>query len=131
VREENGVKYGDVFEMADPAYIAQIARVNAASLAAMALAPAPPQAVAFRSARQEYDTRLTWQASPEPDVAGYRIVWRETYQPFWQRSVEIGKVTEYVLKGLSKDDYFFAVQAVDKDGNASVPVFPSVARQNR
>jgi len=131
VREENGVKYGDVFEMVDPAYIAQVARVNAASLAAMAFAPAPPKAVAFRSARQEYDTRLTWQASPEPDVAGYRIVWRETYQPFWQRSVEVGKVTEYVLKNLSKDDYFFAVQAVDKDGNASVPVFPTVQRQNR
>jgi hypothetical protein len=131
VREENGVKYGDVFEMVDPGYIAQVARVNAVALAGMALAPAPPKAVAFRTARQEYDTRLTWQASPEPDVAGYRIVWRETYQSFWQRSVEVGQVTEYVLKGLSKDDYFFAVQAVDKDGNASVPVFPSVVRQNR
>jgi hypothetical protein len=131
VREENGIKYGDVFEMVDPAYVAQVTRVNAAALAAMALAPAPPKGVAFRSARQEYDTRLTWQKNAEPDVAGYRIVWRETYQPFWQRSVEVGNVAEYVLKGLSKDDYFFAVQAVDKDGNASVPVFPSVVRQAR
>ncbi|MBI3421663.1 MAG: M28 family peptidase [Acidobacteria bacterium] len=42
VREENGIKYGDVFELVDPAYIAQVTRVNAAALASMALAPAAP-----------------------------------------------------------------------------------------
>lgn len=124
VREENGIRYGDVFEMTDPAYIAQVARVNASALASMALAPAPPANVRFKSGRQEYDTYLTWDKNKEPDVAGYQIVWRETYQPFWQRSVFAGDVTEYVMKRLSKDDYFFAVQAVDKDGNASVPSFP-------
>lgn len=124
VREENGIRYGDVFEMADPAYIAQVARVNASALASLALAPASPANVRFKSGRQEYDTYLTWDKNREPDVAGYQIVWRETYQPFWQRSVFVGDVTEYVLKRLSKDDYFFAVQAVDRDGNASVPAFP-------
>jgi hypothetical protein len=131
VREENGIKYGDVFEMVDPAYIAQVTRVNAAALASMALAPAPPSGVSFGSARQAYDSRLTWQKGTEPDLAGYRVVWRETYQPFWQRSIETGNVTDYLVKGYSKDDYFFAVQAVDKDGNASVPVFPRAPQGNR
>ncbi|HZS06411.1 MAG TPA: M28 family metallopeptidase [Blastocatellia bacterium] len=124
VREENGIRYGDVFEMTDPAFVAQVARVNASALASMALAPAPPAGVRFKSARQEYDTLIAWDKNKEPDVAGYQIVWRETYQPFWQRSVFTGDVTEYVMKRLSKDDYFFAVQAVDKDGNVSVPAFP-------
>lgn len=126
VREENGIKYGDVIEMVDFAYVAQVARVNAASLASMALAPAAPTGVSFKSARQEYDTLLGWQANKEPDIAGYRIVWRQTYQPFWTGSIDVGNVTEYVMKGLSKDDYFFAVQAMDKDGNASVPTFPKI-----
>jgi hypothetical protein len=131
VREENGVKYGDVPEMVDFAYVAQVARVNAAAMAGMALAPAPPANVSFKSARQEYDTTLAWQPNKEPDVAGYRIVWRATHEPFWTHSRAVGNVTEFVMKGLSKDDYFFAVQAVDAEGNASVPSFPRAAQGGR
>jgi acetylornithine deacetylase/succinyl-diaminopimelate desuccinylase-like protein len=124
VHEEEGIKYGDVIEMVDFAYIAQVARVNAAALAGMSLAPAAPSGVKFKSARQEYDTVLTWDKNKESDLSGYRIVWRETYQPFWQRSIDVGNVNEFVLKGLSKDDFFFAVQAIDREGNASPPAFP-------
>jgi hypothetical protein len=88
------------------------------------LAPSTPSGVKFKSGRQEYNTVLSWQANPEPDLAGYRIIWRETYQPFWQRSLDIGNATEFVMKGLSKDDFFFAVQAIDRDGHTSMPAFP-------
>ncbi len=127
IREENGVKYGDVIEMVDFPYIAKVARVNAASLASLALAPAPPTGVRFKTARQEYDTLLSWEKAREPDVAGYRIVWRQTFQPLWERSIDVGDVSEYVMQRLSKDDYFFGVQAIDRDGHASVPVFPRAA----
>jgi hypothetical protein len=99
IREENGVKYGDVIEMVDFAYIARVARINAASLASLALAPAPPAGVKFKSARQEYDTLVSWDKNTESDIAGYRIVWRQTFQPFWERSVDVGDVTEFTLKG--------------------------------
>ena len=124
VREENGVKYGDVIEMVDFGYIAKVTQVNAATVAGIALAPAAPAGVGFKSARQQYDAVLSWSPATEPDVVGYRILWRETWQPFWQRSRKVGRVTEAVLPGVSKDDYFFAVQAIDADGNASVPSFP-------
>ena len=120
----DGKALGDVPEWVDFPYVAQVARVNASLLASLALAPAPPASPRFGTARQEYDTRLTWKPGTEPDLAGYRVVWRPTYQPFWQRGLELGNVAEAVVKGLTKDDLFFAVQAVDKDGNASLPTFP-------
>jgi hypothetical protein len=126
VEDRDGVSYGDVLERVDFNYVAQVARVNAALLASLALAPAPPT-VRFGSARQDYDTKLTWKRGSEPDLAGYRVVWRATHQPFWEHSLDLGDVTETTLKGLSKDDLFFAVQALDRDGNASLPAVPTPA----
>lgn len=129
VEKVDGVEFGDVVDQVDFAYVAQVARVNAAALASMALAPAPPTDVRFGTSRQAYDTRIVWKSSSEPDLAGYRVVWRHTYQPFWTRGLDIvsdnpAKTGEAVIKGLSKDDLFFAVQAVDRNGNASLPSFP-------
>jgi hypothetical protein len=125
VGEREGVAYGDVVERVDFAYVAQVARVNASLLANLALAPAPPAATRFGSARQAYDTRLTWRKGAEPDIAGYRVVWRATHEPFWVHGLDVGDAAEATLKGLSKDDLFFAVQAIDRDGNASLPAFPA------
>jgi hypothetical protein len=125
VERRGGVDTGDVVERVDFAYVAQVARVNASVLANLALAPAPPKAVRLATAGQDYDTRLAWQRGSEPDLLGYRVVWRATHSPFWQRALDVGDATEATLKGLSKDDHFFAVQAVDREGNASLPAFPS------
>ena len=59
-----------------------------------------------------------------PDVAGYRIVWRETGSPVWQHRRDVGMVTRVVMTGLSKDNLIFGVQAVDRDGHASLAAFP-------
>src|SRR5829696_2913212 len=51
VRTEKGTVYGDLPEFVDFAYVAQVARVNAAALAALALAPARPIGVTILSVR--------------------------------------------------------------------------------
>lgn len=127
VRQEGNVKIGDLPEFIDPEYIAQVARVNAASLATLALAPAAPQEAKIRTAKLDNHTELTWQANTEPDLAGYRIVWRDTTAAQWQGSQFVGNVTSITMP-LSKDNVFFGVQAVDKDGNVSVASYPMPAR---
>jgi hypothetical protein len=123
VRKEGDKQFGDLPEYNDYKYIANVTRVNAAALASLALAPAAPQKVQMRTAKLENDSSLVWQANSEPDVAGYRIVWRETTAAQWEGYKDVGNVTEATVK-LSKDNYFFGVQAVDKDGNVSVATYP-------
>lgn len=124
VRVENGVQFGDLPEFVDFAYVANVARVNAASLAALALAPERPKGVTILSARLSHDTDLRWDANKEPDLAGYEIVWRDTTSPVWTNSRAVGKVTAFTMKGMSKDNYFFGVRAIDKDGNRSPVTYP-------
>lgn len=127
LRTENGKVYGDLLEFVDYDYTAKVAKVNAATLASLALAPAAPQGVKVRTDKLVNDSTLVWQANPEPDVAGYRIVWRETTAAGWQGAKFVGNVTEATVN-LSKDNYFFGVQAVDKDGNVSVATYPAPLR---
>jgi Peptidase family M28 len=131
VRKEKGVQYGDLPEFVDYKYVAQVTRVNAAAMASLAFGPAAPANVEMVTARLENDTTLRWEANKEPDIAGYQIVWRETTAPFWQHKQFVGNITQHTVKGVSKDNYLFGVQAVDRDGNASVAVYPKPARPQR
>ena len=128
VRVENGVQYGDLPEFVDFAYVAQVTRVNASNLAALALAPARPKNVGIVTTRLTNDTDLKWDANKEPDLAGYEIVWRDTTSAVWTNARAIGKVTSYTMKGMSKDNYFFGVRAVDRQGNRSPASFPKPVR---
>jgi len=124
VRVEDGVQFGDLPQFVDFGYVANVARVNAAALAALALGPSAPQEVEMENLRLENDTTLRWKANPEPDVAGYRIVWRDTTASDWQQSKDVGNVTRFTLAGISKDNYNFGVQAYDRDGNVSMASYP-------
>jgi len=130
VRVEDGVQYGDLLEFVDFEFTARVARVNGAVLAALALGPAAPKDVEMENRPYDIDTTLRWKANPEPDVAGYRIVWRETTAADWQHSKDVGNVTRVTLD-ISKDDYQFAVVAYDKDGNTSVASYPKPVRLPR
>jgi hypothetical protein len=130
VRVENGVQYGDLPEFVDFAYVANVARVNAASLATLAYAPSRPKGVTIVS-RLSDDTELRWEANKEPDLAGYEIVWRDTASPVWTNVKPVGKVTTFTLKGMSKDNFFFGVRAIDNEGNRSPATFPRPMTRNQ
>jgi Peptidase family M28 len=128
VRTENGVFYGDTPEYVDFAYVANVARVNTAALACLAMAPAKPKNVGIVTSRLTNDTELKWDANIDTDIAGYEIVWRDTTSPVWTNAQNVGNVTSFVMKAMSKDNFFFGVRAVDKDGNKSPVVYPRPVR---
>jgi hypothetical protein len=123
VRIESGIQFGDLPEFDDFNYIANVTRVNAAALSALALAPARPKHVGVMTGLSN-DTELKWDASREPDLAGYEIVWRDTTAATWTNSKAIGNVVTFTMKGMSKDNYFFGVRAIDKEGNRSPVSYP-------
>lgn len=128
VRTENGNFFGDTIEFVDFGYIANVTKINVASLARLAFAPARPKNVGMVTTRLGNDTELKWDAVAENDLAGYEIVWRDTTSPVWTNSQTVGNVTNFVMKNMSKDNYFFGIRAVDKAGNKSPVSFPRPVR---
>ncbi len=124
VRVENGIQFGDLPEFVDFRYVARVARVNASALSAIALGPAQPRNTRVLTAELTNDTELVWEPNPEPDLAGYEVVWRETTEPEWTHTIRVGNVTRYTVEGMSKDNFQFGVRAVDREGNRSPVSFP-------
>jgi hypothetical protein len=128
VRTEKGVAYGDVPEHVDYNYVQKVARMNLSVLANLATAPAQPENVSMLTRALTNNTDLKWDAPKEgKQPAGYYILMRETTSPYWEKKTFV--TDTQITLGYSKDNYFFAVQAVDADGHESLPVFPKPVRQ--
>lgn len=127
IRVNDGTAYGDVPEHVDAEYLANVTRLNAATLVHLCNAPSAPTNARIIVAELTNDTTLRWDASPEPDVAGYQVVWRATTASDWEELKDVGKITEATID-LSKDNWFFGVRAYDHDGYLSPVVTPHAAR---
>ena len=121
VRTENGIEYGDVPKWVNFDYVANVARINAATLASLASAPAPPTKVRLQTKELENDSTITWDASR--GRPSYEVLWRATTSPEWERMQAVGNGTRATLP-ISKDNVIFAVRAVDQEGHRSLPVVP-------
>lgn len=126
VRLENGIQYGDLIEFMDFEYLRKNTAMNLSTLANLAKAPGMPQEVKIEVRRLTNYTILNWKAPKYGKPKGYYVLMRETNWPFWQKKFYTTQ-TDLQLP-YSKDNYFFAVQAVGEDGNESLPVVPGVGR---
>jgi hypothetical protein len=124
LRVEDGVRYGDTIDGVDFPYCAKVTALNAATLAALAWAPAPPEQVEIRGAVQPA-AQLSWQPPQVAEgVAGYRVYWRLTTSPTWDHSTWVGGALEHTFEGRVIDNYFFGVASVSPEGYESPVVFP-------
>ena len=127
VRTENGIEYGDIPKFVNFDYVANVARLNAATLASLASGPAPPAKVRLVTKELENDSTLIWEPEPGSRPNTYEVVWRATTSAEWEHAQSVGNVTKTTLP-ISKDNVIFAVRAVDKEGHRSLPVVPTPER---
>jgi len=124
---ENGVQYGDLLQYVDFNYVANVARLNAATLASLTAAPGPPANVKMDVSKLDNDTTLSWEAPVGGRAASYDVIWRGTVSSEWEFSRNVGTATRATLP-VSKDNVVFAVRALDAQGHRSLAVVPEPAR---
>jgi Zn-dependent M28 family amino/carboxypeptidase len=126
LRTENAVKYGDLPEFMDFEYLRKIAASNLATLANLAQAPKAPTNVGIEVKDLTNFSTLVWKTAENSAPHGYQILIRETAATNWEKTIFI-KDTKVTIP-YSKDNFLFAVQAVDALGHGSLPVFPTPIR---
>jgi hypothetical protein len=124
IRVVNGVEYGDVIDHVNFDYAARLTAVNAATMAAMAWAPPAPENVSIFGAVRA-SAELYWDPVEDPNLAGYKVYWRDTSSPQWEHSRFVGDATQFTFENLVIDNYLFGVAAVGRNGTESPVSFPT------
>lgn len=124
IREENGIKYGDVLEGVNFDYAKKITAVNAINLASLAWASPAPKNVLIGGI-VEPNVKLKWEKIQDENILGYKIYWRLTTSPQWEFSRFVGNVDSFELEGIVIDNHYFGVATVGKNGHESMVVFPN------
>jgi hypothetical protein len=131
VRVENGIQYGDLLQYVDFNYVANVTRLNAATLATLAAAPGEPQSVHILTTALDNNSELTWEPpTGAPANTTYEVVWRAADQPVWTSFASAGPAHSLKL-AVSKDNVVFGVRSVDPAGHRSIAVLPTPERGNR
>ncbi len=131
VTEENYDRQHDVrdsVEGVSARYLGRVARVDAAALASLAMAPPTPVVTDDKGrpmldrGESGYDARLKWEMPETPaDLAGFEVLMRDTAAPRWQKSWFVpSDAREHTLQGVLVDTVTLGVRAVDRDGNRSL-----------
>jgi hypothetical protein len=128
VRTENGIEYGDLPKFVDFDYIANVARLNAVTLATLATAPAPPDNARLQTKDLDNNTTITWKASPGGLATSYEVVWRHTFAPDWESQKDFPADATSATLDVSKDDVIFGLRAIGKNGLKSPVVIPPPER---
>ncbi|MCL6523697.1 MAG: M20/M25/M40 family metallo-hydrolase [Thermoflavifilum sp.] len=126
VRVENGITYGDLPAFMDFDYLRKNTALNLATLVGLSRAPSPPAHVWLSASELGNYTTLRWEKPQYGRCVGYRVLMRDTDQPLWQR--HFFTTDTIITLPYSKDNAFFAVQAIGPDGDLSLPLFPTIAR---
>jgi hypothetical protein len=67
---------------------------------------------------QAADVSLAWDLSTSPNISGYKVYVGNSSR-IYGTPILIGTQTNYTVTGLSSGTYYFAVTAIDPDGNES------------
>ena len=126
LRTDKGIVYGDLSEFMDFEYLRKNTGVNLSTLANLAKATTVPTEVKVETRNLTNSTTLNWKAPKAGTPKGYYILMRETTSPVWQKKIFTTQTTATLP--YSKDNYFYAIQAVSNTGNESLPVVPTVGR---
>jgi hypothetical protein len=102
-------------------YVANVARLNAASLGSIAMAPAAPDSVTVRRDQASGGQKWTLTWKPVSGAVSYEVLVRRTTAATHEELIRVTEGTSYLL-GVQLDDLWAGVRSVGANGHRSLAV---------
>ncbi|HVF40842.1 MAG TPA: M28 family peptidase [Gemmatimonadaceae bacterium] len=101
-------------------YVANVARLNAATIGSLAAAPRPPDSVVARRDQASGGQKwlLTWK--PVASASAYEVLVRRTISPTYEKVIRVTGTSHLLAEQL--DDVWAAVRSVGANGHRSLTV---------
>lgn len=111
----------DKFADVNFGYVANVARLNAATLGSIAMAPPPPDSVTVR--RDQPSGGQKWMISWKPvdGAISYEVLVRRTTSATHEQLIRVTDATSYLL-GSQLDDLWASVRSVGANGHRSLAI---------
>ena len=102
-------------------YVANVARLNAATLGSIAMAPPPPDSVTVRRDQPSGGQKwmITWK--PVDGAVSYEVLVRRTTSATHEQLIRVTDATSYLL-GSHLDDMWAGVRSVGANGHRSLAI---------
>ncbi len=111
---------GDTLGRLSMPMAAEVAKMGVASLATLAISPAPPDDFVLQDAGSGGALDAAWLPSQHPDLAGYKLFWGTASRTYTD-SLILGRVTSCRISGLQNGTrYYAAISAFDSVGHEGV-----------
>ena len=122
--------YNDTFESLDMDYVMRNARIEAATAATLALAPAAPRPMGLGRG-EGYDAQVRFMPAVGEEITGYVVAFRSTTAPRWEEYRWVGlpemvtdrrgrKYYEVTFPHMDIDEIVVGVAAVGGPGRPSL-----------
>jgi len=112
----------DLLEHMSPSFNTRVARLNAACLTNLALAPKTPLQPQVFDSGNGTEIFIQWtNTNNEPDFVGFRIAVRDRDSLFYKNIIDVGNVNEHTISNLTPESSIYvSISAVDTGGYESV-----------
>lgn len=109
--------FGDTLQVMNFPYYARNVGIDIATLAGLANAPRPLENFVVGNTGDSTGFTVSWDPSDATDLGGYMVTIRTTDTTYWQQSIDVGNVTDYVIASSPSESLWVGAAAYDTLGH--------------
>ncbi|NNE09082.1 MAG: M20/M25/M40 family metallo-hydrolase [Gemmatimonadetes bacterium] len=109
--------FGDTIQVMNFPYYARNVGIDVATLAGLANAPRPLEDFVVGNTGDSTGFTVSWDASDATDLGGYYVTIRGINTLYWDQTIDVGNVTDFVIASSPSESLWVGAAAYDTSGH--------------